>query len=119
MPDLSANAPRNTATCPYAAPSNLVHRRTFRLAAASSGPKLSRDVLHYRAGAGDPRGGDRGLPVALAGPKSPPAAAFYEIARKLMDRAESAAAASTDVIEISQEWFGRYRSQFAQVGFGV
>jgi len=46
-------------------------------------------------------GGDRGLPVTLAGPKSPQAAAFYEAAKKLMERAEEAAAASTDVIEIS------------------
>src|SRR5580700_11051634 len=46
-------------------------------------------------------GGDRGLPVALAGPKSPAAAEFYAVAQKLMERAEEAAAASTDVIEIS------------------
>ena len=46
-------------------------------------------------------GGDRGLPVALAGPKSPQAAEFYAIAQKLMERAEAAAAASKDVIEIS------------------
>src|SRR5271170_5639369 len=37
-------------------------------------------------------GGDRGLPVALAGPESPQAAAFYEVAQKLMVRAEEAAA---------------------------
>ena len=46
-------------------------------------------------------GGDRGLPVALAGPKSPQAAEFYAIAGKVMERAEAAAAAATDVIEIS------------------
>ena len=46
-------------------------------------------------------GGDRGLPVALAGPKSPQAAEFYAIAEKLMVQAEEAAAAATDVIEIS------------------
>jgi ATP-binding protein involved in chromosome partitioning len=46
-------------------------------------------------------GGDRGLPVALAGPKSPNAAEFYGIAQKLMERAEAAAAAASDVIEIS------------------
>jgi ATP-binding protein involved in chromosome partitioning len=46
-------------------------------------------------------GGDRGLPVALAGPKSPQAAEFYAAAQKLMERAEAAAAASNDVIEIS------------------
>jgi len=46
-------------------------------------------------------GGDRGLPVALAGPKSPQAAEFYAIAEKMMSLAEAAAAAATDVIEIS------------------
>jgi len=46
-------------------------------------------------------GGDRGLPVALAGPKSPQAAEFYGIAEKLMKRAEEAAASASDVIEIS------------------
>ncbi len=46
-------------------------------------------------------GGDRGLPVALAGPKSPQAAEFYAIAEKLMARAEEAASSATDVIEIS------------------
>ena len=46
-------------------------------------------------------GGDRGLPVALAGPKSPQAAEFYAVAEKLMERAEAAAASATDVIEIS------------------
>ena len=46
-------------------------------------------------------GGDRGLPVALAGPKSPQAAEFYGVAQKLMERAEAAASASSDVIEIS------------------
>jgi ATP-binding protein involved in chromosome partitioning len=46
-------------------------------------------------------GGDRGLPVALAGPKSPHAAEFYAVAEKLMVQAEEAAAAATDVIEIS------------------
>jgi ATP-binding protein involved in chromosome partitioning len=46
-------------------------------------------------------GGDRGLPVTLAGPKSPQAAAFYDIAEKLMIQAEAAAASASDVIEIS------------------
>jgi ATP-binding protein involved in chromosome partitioning len=46
-------------------------------------------------------GGDRGLPVSLAGPKSPQATEFYAVAHKLMERAEAAAAASNDVIEIS------------------
>ena len=45
-------------------------------------------------------GGDRGLPVTLAGPKSPQAAEFYTAAEKLMERAEAAAAAAKDVIEI-------------------
>ena len=45
-------------------------------------------------------GGDRGMPVTLAGPKSPQAAAFYAMAEKLMERAEAAAAAASDVIEI-------------------
>src|ERR1039457_2845677 len=46
-------------------------------------------------------GGDRGLPVTLAGPKSPQAAELYAIAHKLMERAEAAAAASSDVVEIT------------------
>jgi ATP-binding protein involved in chromosome partitioning len=46
-------------------------------------------------------GGDRGLPVALAGPKSPQAAAFFDAAQKLMEQAEAAAARAKDVIEIS------------------
>jgi ATP-binding protein involved in chromosome partitioning len=45
-------------------------------------------------------GGDHGTPVALAGPKSPQAAPFFAIAEKLMEEAEKAAAASSDVIEI-------------------
>ena len=46
-------------------------------------------------------GGDRGLPVTLAGPKSPQATAFYDAAQKVMEQAEKAAAKATDVIEIS------------------
>jgi ATP-binding protein involved in chromosome partitioning len=46
-------------------------------------------------------GGDRGMPVALVGPESPLAAEFYEIARKLTERAEDAASRSGEVIEIS------------------
>ena len=46
-------------------------------------------------------GGDRGLPVALAGPKSPQATEFFNVAQKLMERAEAAAASASDVIEIS------------------
>jgi len=45
-------------------------------------------------------GGDRGMPVALAGAKSPQAAAFYAVAEKVMEEAERVAAAATDVIEI-------------------
>ena len=45
-------------------------------------------------------GGDRGLPVALAGPKSPQAAEFFSVAQKLMEQAEAAAAKSGDVVEI-------------------
>ena len=45
-------------------------------------------------------GGDRGIPVALAGPKSPQAAAFYAIAEKVIEQAGQSAAAATDVIEI-------------------
>jgi ATP-binding protein involved in chromosome partitioning len=46
-------------------------------------------------------GGDRGMPVALAGPESTLAAEFYEVARKLTERAEDAASRSGEVIEIS------------------
>jgi len=46
-------------------------------------------------------GGDRGMPVALAGPKSPQAAEFYAVAEKLIAQAEASAAAAGDVIEIS------------------
>ena len=46
-------------------------------------------------------GGDRGMPVALAGPDSTEAAEFYAIARQVILRAEEAAAKATDVLEIS------------------
>jgi ATP-binding protein involved in chromosome partitioning len=46
-------------------------------------------------------GGDKGMPVALAGPKSPQAAEFYAVAEKLIARAEEAAENAGDVIEIS------------------
>jgi ATP-binding protein involved in chromosome partitioning len=46
-------------------------------------------------------GGDRGLPIALAGPESDLAREFYSVARKLTERAEEAAARSGEVIEIS------------------
>ncbi len=45
-------------------------------------------------------GGDRGLPVTLAGPKSPQAAEFFKVAEKLKERADEAAAKAKDVIEI-------------------
>ena len=45
-------------------------------------------------------GGDRGMPVALAGPKSPQAAEFFAMAEKLMEHAEAATAAASNVIEI-------------------
>src|SRR6185312_15864513 len=46
-------------------------------------------------------GGDRGMPVALAGPESAVAKPFYDIARKVAERAEKIAAGSEQVIEIS------------------
>ncbi|HWA92985.1 MAG TPA: Mrp/NBP35 family ATP-binding protein [Terracidiphilus sp.] len=46
-------------------------------------------------------GGDKGLPIALAGPKSPAAEPFYNAAQRLMEEAEKAAAKATDVLEIS------------------
>jgi ATP-binding protein involved in chromosome partitioning len=46
-------------------------------------------------------GGDRGLPIALAGPESALAAEFYAIARKVTERAEEVASRSGEVIEIS------------------
>src|ERR1700691_6666069 len=46
-------------------------------------------------------GGDRGLPVTLAGPKSPQASEFFGVSQSLRERAEAAAAANSDVIEIS------------------
>ncbi len=46
-------------------------------------------------------GGDKGLPIALAGPDSGLAAEFYAMARKLVERAEDAASRSGEVLEIS------------------
>ena len=46
-------------------------------------------------------GGDRGMPVALAGPESPLAGAFYEIAEKVAERAREIAGASEEILEIS------------------
>ena len=45
-------------------------------------------------------GGDKGLPVTLAGSKSPQAAAFFAMAEKLMEQVEKAATSASDVIEI-------------------
>jgi ATP-binding protein involved in chromosome partitioning len=46
-------------------------------------------------------GGDTGKPVAILGPDSPQAAEFYAVAKNVMERAEAAAAASSNVLEIS------------------
>jgi ATP-binding protein involved in chromosome partitioning len=46
-------------------------------------------------------GGDRGMPIALAGPESLDAAEFYAITRKLIERAEDAASRTSQVVEIS------------------
>jgi ATP-binding protein involved in chromosome partitioning len=46
-------------------------------------------------------GGDRGLPVALAGPDNPQAAEFFSVAKKLMALATDAAEAASNVMEIS------------------
>ena len=45
-------------------------------------------------------GGDRGLPVALAGPDDADAAQFFAVAQKVAERAEDVASRSGDVIEI-------------------
>jgi ATP-binding protein involved in chromosome partitioning len=47
------------------------------------------------------KGGDTGLPVALAGPESALGGPFYAIARKVMAAAERAGAEQGDVLEIS------------------
>ena len=46
-------------------------------------------------------GGDKGLPVALAGPDSPKAVQFYDIARQVAERAKAQAAKTEDIFEIS------------------
>ena len=46
-------------------------------------------------------GGDRGMPVALAGAESPLAGPFYEIAKKVAARAQEIAASSEEILEIS------------------
>jgi len=46
-------------------------------------------------------GGDTGMPVALAGPDSPHAAPFYEIARHLSERVQEQASKAENIFEIS------------------
>lgn len=46
-------------------------------------------------------GGDRGLPVTLAGPDSEIAKPFFDIARKVAERAKEIAGASEEILEIS------------------
>jgi ATP-binding protein involved in chromosome partitioning len=45
-------------------------------------------------------GGDKGLPVAIAGPESKLAAEFYAVARKVAEKAQAAAAKGENVLEI-------------------
>lgn len=47
------------------------------------------------------QGGDSGLPVALAGPESEQAAAFYGAAKKLVDRAKEQSSKAENIVEIS------------------
>ena len=47
------------------------------------------------------QGGDSGMPVTLAGPKSPQAAEFFAVAEQVVAQAEASAAAAGGVIEIS------------------
>lgn len=46
-------------------------------------------------------GGDRGLPVALAGPESKLSKEFYAVARRVADKAKEAASKSENIFEIS------------------
>src|ERR1700735_616929 len=46
-------------------------------------------------------GGDKGLPVSLAGPESKLGKAFYEVAKKVAEKAKEIASKSEDVLEIS------------------
>jgi ATP-binding protein involved in chromosome partitioning len=46
-------------------------------------------------------GGDKGLPVSLAGPDSKLAKGFYDVAKKVAEKAKEIAAKSEDVLEIS------------------
>jgi ATP-binding protein involved in chromosome partitioning len=47
------------------------------------------------------QGGDRGMPVALAGPDSPLAKPFYEVAKRVAERAQEIAGASEEILEIT------------------
>jgi ATP-binding protein involved in chromosome partitioning len=47
------------------------------------------------------RGGDSGLPIALAGPDSETAAAFYVAAKRLVDRAKEQTSKAENILEIS------------------
>ncbi len=47
------------------------------------------------------QGGDTGLPVALAGPESPKAAQFYDVARQVAERAQAQSAKTENIFEIS------------------
>src|SRR5215469_8537092 len=46
-------------------------------------------------------GGDNGMPVVLAGPDSKLAGEFYQVARRVADKAKEVASKSEDVLEIS------------------
>ncbi|MDE1177632.1 MAG: Mrp/NBP35 family ATP-binding protein [Edaphobacter sp.] len=46
-------------------------------------------------------GGDRGMPMALAGPDSKLAGEFYEVARHIVEKAKEVASRDEDVLEIS------------------
>jgi ATP-binding protein involved in chromosome partitioning len=47
------------------------------------------------------RGGDSGLPIALAGPESQQAAAFYAAAKRLAERAHEQSSKAENIVEIS------------------
>lgn len=47
------------------------------------------------------KGGDSGMPVALAGPDSEQAAEFYAAAKKLVDRAKEQSSKTENIVEIS------------------
>jgi ATP-binding protein involved in chromosome partitioning len=46
-------------------------------------------------------GGDRGMPIALAGPESKLSGEFYEVARRVAEKAREVASRDEDVLEIS------------------